>query len=212
MGRTNGSSINPMKSAQTRIHTAALKLFADKGSTQVTVSELAQAAGIARGTVYNNLEDPDHLFESVAARLAEEMNARIVASFADDDEPPTKLANGVRHYVRRAHEEPHWGRFLCRFAFSADSLTTMWTGAPMRDVLEGLTEGQYDFREEQLPTVIAIVAGAVLTNMYLVLEGRRTWRDAGSDAAELILRGLGVERGEAHRIAIAELPPLLHLN
>lgn len=201
-----------MNSAQTRIHAAALKLFADKGSTQVTVSELAQAAGIARGTVYNNLENPDRLFESVAARLAEEMNARIVASFSDADDAPTRLSNGIRHYVRRAHEEPHWGRFLCRFAFSADSLTSMWTGAPVRDLITGLTKGQYDFRQEQLPTVIAIVAGAVLTNMYLVLEGRRTWRDAGCDAAELILRGVGVDRDDARRIALGELPPLPHLN
>ncbi|HKY90477.1 MAG TPA: TetR/AcrR family transcriptional regulator [Nevskiaceae bacterium] len=197
-----------MNAAQSRIHAAAIRLFAEKGSTQLTVSELAQAAGIARGTVYNNLESPEALFESVAARLAEEMNTRIVASFAPDDEPPQRLASGVRHYIRRAHEEPHWGRFLCRFAFSHDALTGMWTGAPMRDVVEGLAKKQYDFRAAQLPSVIAVVAGSVLTSMFLVLEGRRTWRDAGSDAAELVLRALGVEHGAAQRLANSELPPL----
>lgn len=198
----------PLSAAQARIHAAAVKVFAEKGSTQITVSELAQAAGIARGTVYNNLESPDRLFESVASRLAEEMNARIVASFAPADEPPQRLANGIRQYIRRAHEEPHWGRFLCRFAFSADSLTGMWTGAPMRDVVEGLNGHHYDFRPEQLPTVISIVAGSVLTGMFMVLEGRRTWRDAGSDAAELVLRGMGVERDRARRMSMADLPPL----
>jgi len=64
-----------MSPAQTRIHQAALRLFAEKGSNQITVSELAQAAGIARGTIYNNLESPDLLFQSVAARTRNRIGA-----------------------------------------------------------------------------------------------------------------------------------------
>ena len=37
--------------AQDRIQDVALRLFAEKGGTQITVSALAEAAGIARGTV-----------------------------------------------------------------------------------------------------------------------------------------------------------------
>ena len=58
------AALNP---AQQRIHAAALKLFAERGVTQVNVSDLAQAAGVARGTIYNNLSNPDGLFEEVAA-------------------------------------------------------------------------------------------------------------------------------------------------
>ena len=50
--------------AQVRIHRAAMQLFAENGGRQVTVSELAAAAGIARGTIYNNFESPEQLFES----------------------------------------------------------------------------------------------------------------------------------------------------
>lgn len=200
--------MEPISPALARIHRAAMELFAEKGQTVVTVSELAQAAGIARGTVYNNVPSPESLFESVCAQLGKEMNERVVASFETTTESPQRLANGIRHYIRRAHEEPHWGRFISRFAFSHEALQGMWSGPPMRDVLNGLAQRNYDFRAEQLPSVIAVIAGSVLASIFLVLEGHRTWRDAGSDTAELVLRGLGVEAETARRIATSELPPL----
>ncbi len=197
-----------MNPAQARIHRAALELFAEKGATQVTISELAQAAGIARGTIYNNLKSPEALFENLAAQLADEMHQRVVASYAGVEDPAQRLANGIRQFIRRAHEEPHWGRFISRFAFSNQSLQGLWAGPPMRDVLMGMTLQRYDFRQEQLPSVIALIAGSTLSAMFLVLEGHRTWREAGSDTAELVLRALGLAPEQARRIATAELPPL----
>ncbi len=197
-----------MSPAQTRIHQAALRLFAEKGSTRISVSELAQAAGIARGTIYNNLDAPERLFQSVAAQLTEEMHQRIVMSFDGVDDPARRLANGIRFFMRRAHEEPHWGRFVSRFAFSSESLQGLWSGPPMRDVLQGMSLGRYDFRSGQLQAVVSMIAGSVLSAMFLVMEGLCTWREAGSDAAELLLRGMGVPAPEARAIATAELPPL----
>lgn len=200
--------MEPVTAAQARIHRAALQLFAEKGATQITVSELAQAAGIARGTVYNNVPSPETLFGRVASELATEMSARVVRSFTEGEAPRQRLANGIRLFIRRAHEEPHWGRFVSRFAFSSEALQAIWSGPPMDDVMEGLAQGQYDFRPEQLQSVMAMIAGSVLASMFLVLEGHRTWRDAGSDSAELALRALGVEPEVARRVATVELPPL----
>ncbi|WP_018440926.1 TetR/AcrR family transcriptional regulator [Trinickia symbiotica] len=192
-----------------RIHRAAFQLFAEKGETQVSISELAQAAGIARGTVYNHVPSPEALFETVAAQMAEEMHGRVVASFADITDPAQRLANGIRYFIRRAHEEPHWGRFLSRFAFSHGALQGLWTGPAMHDVLDGLQQRQYDFRPDQMHSAMALIGGAVLASIVLVLEGHRTWRDAGSDTAELVLRGLGVGTEAARRYATTELPPLM---
>ncbi|KVZ18417.1 TetR family transcriptional regulator [Burkholderia cepacia] len=194
-----------------RIHRAAFELFAQKGETQVSISELAQAAGIARGTVYNHVPSPEALFETVAAQMAEEMHKRVVASFVGITDPAQRLANGIRYFIRRAHEEPHWGRFLSRFAFSDDTLQGLWTGPTMRDVVAGLEQQRYNFRPEQLHSAMAVIAGSALASIVLVLDGHRTWRDAGSDTAELVLRSLGVDNETARRHATAELPPLAEL-
>lgn len=200
--------MNTLNPVQRRIHQAALRLFAEKGASQVNISDLAQEAGVARGTIYNNLQSIDDLFQHVASHLAGEMHQRVVKSFGETADPALRLANGMRFFIRRAHEEPHWGAFINRFSMSDESLRGMWFGPPTADLLTGLSSGRYSFRQEQLPSVISMIAGAVLGAMFLVLEGHRTWRDAGSDAAELTLRALGIEPGEAHELSSGELPAL----
>jgi len=92
--------------AQRRLYRAALQLFAETGVTRVGVSELAQAAGVARGTVYNNLSDPDELFSEVAGHLSAEMNERIALVVREISDPALRLAYGIRYFTRRTHEDP----------------------------------------------------------------------------------------------------------
>jgi AcrR family transcriptional regulator len=198
----------PLTTAQSKLHEAALRLFATTGANRVSVSELADAAGVARGTIYNNLVDVDSLFEVVAARLAEEMHQRASHSFQDVDDPAHRLAIGIRLFIRRANDEPHWGRFLARFGLSSASLRGLWTGPPMEDVLHGVSTGRYELRRAAVPSALASVGGAVLSTICLVLEGHQAWTHAGSDVAELTLRSLGIKPAEARRLARTKLPPL----
>ena len=197
-----------MNSVQRRISMAALRLFAEKGSPNVSVSEIADAAGVARGTIYNNLESPERLFETVAAQLADEMNERVVATYKRVKDPAVRLAIGIRLYVRRAHEEPHWGRFLLHFGMNDGSLRKLWAGSPQKDVMLGIEQKRYQLTPPQASVALGMVAGSTLSAILLVVEGVKTWRDAGSETAELILRALGVKTAEARAIANGELPEL----
>ncbi|HBP4632907.1 TPA: TetR/AcrR family transcriptional regulator [Pseudomonas aeruginosa] len=201
-----------MSIIQKRIHEAALQLFAQKQMVDVNISELAQKAGLARNTVYKNLESIESLFEAVASELASEMNERVGRSAAPDLDPAQRLSNGIRFYIRRAHEEPHWGSFLVRYAASHVSMQALWDGPPVRDVLAGLACQRYSFRQEQLTSAIGLIAGAVLIAISLVLQGHKTWRDAGADTAELVLRALGVPPEDARVFATAPLPELPPLD
>ena len=114
-------------------------------------------------------------------------------------------------YIRRAHEEPDWGKFICKFAFSNKAMLGLWTGqdSPVPDVLQGLDFQRYNFRKEQLIAVMAMIAGGVLTSIFMVLEGHKTWREIGSEMAELVLIALGVDNKEAYDLDRQELPTLL---
>jgi AcrR family transcriptional regulator len=70
--------LNP---TQRRIHQAAFRLFAEKGTSQVNILDLAQEAG-GGGTVYSNIESMEGLFEAVASQLAKEMHERVNKSFS----------------------------------------------------------------------------------------------------------------------------------
>jgi AcrR family transcriptional regulator len=197
--------INP---ARQRIYAAAVRLFGEKGATQVGISELAAAAGVARGTVYNNLTDAEALFEEVAEELVDEMTRRVEHSFAGIDDPALRMGYALRHYVRRAHEEPDWGRFMTRFAYSNRALQRLWVAGAGQNLKKGIASGRYRVRADQTRAVVGMIAGGVIGAMSAVLDGDLTWRSAGSDTAELLLIALGIEREEAHAIATIELPLL----
>jgi AcrR family transcriptional regulator len=204
------SQVTPIRPspARRRIQAAAMKLFAEQGVTKVNVSELASAAGMARGTIYSNVPDIDSLFEEVAAELVRDMVDRVMLGFVGVDDPAHQLAIGVRLYIRRAHEEPLWGRFMSRFALSTASLQAVLSSDPAANLRAGMASGRYRIRAEQLQAVIGMLTGSTLAAMLPVLEGLGTWREVGSDTAELLLIVLGLDRDEAQRLAREELPVL----
>lgn len=197
-----------MNMTQRRIATAAMKLFAERGSTEVSISELAAEAGVARGTLYRNVESMEGLFEKVREQLAHELheaNARAMDAHGDLD-PPLRMSVGVRMLVRSAHESPAIGRFIVRYGLTDESLREILGGPPMRDVAAGVAAGRYSYTPGSELSVASMVLGTVLSAMWMVLEGHQTWRDAGTGVVELILCALGVPRDEARQIASSPLP------
>ena len=197
-----------LTAAQKRIHAAAMELYATLGVSRVGVSELASAAGIARGTVYKNVRSADGLFEDVATQSIVDMTRRVKASFVGIDDPAQQMAVGVRQYIRRAHEEPRWGRFMNCFGFSNATMQALWATDPMANLQAGIESRRYLITTQQLTTVLGMIAGATLAAMLPVLEGHGTWRDVGSDTAELLLIALGLTREEAFALARVPLPSL----
>jgi AcrR family transcriptional regulator len=191
-----------------RISDAAIRLFVDRGTTHVTISELAQEANVARGTLYRNIGSVEGLFDRIVAEMSADMHRRVAGSFAGIDDPPARLATGVRLWIRYAHKNPVVGRFAVRFGLSEESLRTLMTGPPMQDINAGVAAGRYVIGPSSVESVASMVIGATISAMWMVLEGHQTWREAGSSTAELVLRAMGIEPAEAHEISTAELPPL----
>ena len=191
-----------------RISEAAFRLFVEKGTTQLTVSELAQAANVARGTLYRNVGSMNDLFDRVVAEVSVDLHQRVSESFAGIDDPAARLATGLRLWVRYAYENPTFGRFAVRFGLSEESLRAVMAGPPMRDINAGVAGGRYDLGSVSVDSIASMVLGATVSAMWVVLEGHQTWREAGSSTAELVLRAMGIQAAEAREIAMAELPRL----
>lgn len=185
-----------------------MRLFADRGSSDLTMSELAAEAGVARGTLYRNVDSVDELFDQVKAELAYDMHegiARLMDAHGEVD-PPLRLATGLRLLVRQAHHDPSAGRFLVRFSLTDESLREVLTGPPMRDVRAGIASGRYAVGEGREMSVASLLTGAVISALWMVLEGHQTWREAGTGAAELVLIALGITPAEARDLSTLPLP------
>ncbi|HAY06796.1 MAG TPA: TetR/AcrR family transcriptional regulator [Hyphomonas sp.] len=195
-------------SARARIHAAALRTFADSGSAGVTVSEVAEAAGIARGTVYNNISDPENLFFEVASELSSEMIARVEATMAGLEDPALRLATGVRLFVRRASEERDWGAFLVRFGLWHSDLQRLLEAPPVKDAANVLLRARRVRDAQRDMAFVSMLSGATLAAMSAVIGGHQGWREAGSHTAEMLLRAAGVPGAQARRLANTRLPDL----
>ncbi len=197
-----------MTPAVHRILDAALRLYTAKGTTELTISELAAEANVARGTLYRYVDSMDELFDKVVANFSADLHRRVAASFEALDDPATRLATGVRMWIRYAHEHPEMGRFAVRFGQTAESLRAVLTGPTMRDLENGFRTGRFPVDEALAPNVAALIIGTTISAMWMVLDGRQTWREAGSATAELLLRALGIDPAEARDISRIELPDL----
>lgn len=198
-----------MNPTEKRIATAAIRLFAERDKPDLTMSELASEAQVARGTLYQKVDSIEQLFTSVVENIASELHSRVGAVVeAAGTDPAARLATGMRLFVRLAHEDPAMGRFLVRYALTHEHLRAVLTGQPMRDVATGIASGRYDLGKAKPLNVATFLSGATISAMWMVLEGHQGWREAGTTGAELLLRALGIAPDEAHRLASADLPAL----
>ncbi|WP_330256932.1 TetR/AcrR family transcriptional regulator [Nocardia sp. NBC_00565] len=199
-----------MNATQRRISAAAMKLFAERGNTDLTISELAAEAGIARGTLYRNVDSMDELFDQVRTQLAVDVHAANVRAMNAHGhlDPPLRLAVGTRMLVRLAHEIPAMGRFIVRYGLTDESLREVMSGPPMHDVAAGIEAGRYNVTPGMELGIASMLMGTLISAMWMVLEGHQAWREAGCAAAELALCALGVPRDEARDIATRPLPAI----
>src|ERR1700744_5464835 len=145
-----------------RISEAAIRLFVEKGSTQLTVSELAQAANVARGTLYRNIGSMPDLFDRVVAEFSADLHRRVSATFAGIDDPAARLATGMRLWVRYAHENPPMGRFAVIFGLTEESLRAVMTGPPMQDINAGIASGRYNIGTASIDSIASLCVGATV--------------------------------------------------
>ena len=197
-----------MTPTEARIKAAAMRLFTSRGGPDVTMSELAEEAQVARGTLYRNIESVEKLYCSLIDNITTEIHAGIAATLDDTgaDDPALRLATGIRLFTRLPHDNPPLGRFVVRFGLTEESLHAVLAGPPMHDIDTGIATGRYTVPATMALSIASLVVGSTVSAMGLVLEGRQTWRDAGSIIAELILRALDIAPDEAQRIATAPLP------
>lgn len=203
--RTEEKRVN---STAQRINDAAVRLFAARGNADLAISDLALEAGVARGTLYRNVESMEALFDQIRSDLALELHQSIQQVLDRDEivDPPRRLAAAMRMLVRLPHDDDALGRFLVRFALTDESLRELLTGPPMQDVADGIAAGRYTLEPGRELSVASLIIGTTVGAMWMVIEGHQGWREAGSDAAALVLRALGIEADEARTIASEPLP------
>lgn len=78
-----------------RIQEAAFALFAERGFDDVTVDDVAQAAGVARATVFNHFSSKQGLVEAITVQVLLAYEAMLDAALADARTPVPRLLRAL---------------------------------------------------------------------------------------------------------------------
>ena len=107
MGRKGWAGSPPADDAEARkrIIDAALRLVDRRGAAQTTVSDIAEALGITRRTVYRYFTGTEELFTAVAEVALDSFVAQIDQLVADSD-VASQLVEVVAHIIERLPHEP----------------------------------------------------------------------------------------------------------
>ena len=74
---------------------AAIAMFAEKGVANTKIADIAKAAGIGKGTVYEYYAGKEEIFQDAMDQFFHNMEASILSSMQDFSDPREKLKNVV---------------------------------------------------------------------------------------------------------------------
>jgi AcrR family transcriptional regulator len=194
--------------------------MAERGMEGVAINEITEAADVGFGTFYNYFDSKEAIHDALVEDVVDSFGAALdqIATHADD--PAEIFAASVRYTVRRAREEPLWGRFLVRSGFSARALEQGLGPRMLRDLKQGIAASR--FRTTDLPMTIVAVRGAVLSAIDAQVEltqdsssspafAATLGLDSGSvpeRTAAILLRLLGLDPDDAKEVANRPLPEI----
>jgi len=184
--------------SRARLIDAALAVFARQGLEAASINEIAREADMANGTFYLHFKDKDELTSVVALSVAAEIVRELDAAMADIDDAAERVSLGTRQFIRIAFERLNWGWAFAR-AFWVLPRLRKEVGRYLRQDIE-LGVAQRVFTVAVDDFLVEMVGSLVNSALFARMNGT-VGSEAGSKAAELQLRLLGVDPDRAKAVA-----------
>ena len=118
----DGKDPQAVVSRREAVLVAACRLFASRGSSSVSIADIAAAAGIAAPTVYNHFASKQDLLAAALSRGTESMWLSLHHILRTADGPSGALTRAVDAYFLFATENPDLVRLLLTEVVADDSL------------------------------------------------------------------------------------------
>jgi AcrR family transcriptional regulator len=176
---------------------AARALYAERTIDSVTIDDLVNEAGVAKGTFYVHFEHLPDLQVAVADELAQELDDLLQPFRLQLADPIERIAAGCAAFLREALGNPSWGSLAARSAWALPSVAHAARAHLREDLRVAAARGRLGAITPELG--FDVVSGIVLQTMRAAGERRLSPSDAPV-AVEAILRALGVASAEAHTI------------
>ena len=187
-----------------QIMDTARRLFGERGTTDVSMDEIAAEAGVARSTVYVYFANRDELLQACVQSMYDRMQDTIALIVADDASPRERLRGLVLGLLERIDESPAFFRLAMATQATSGAAGSaavggalMMIGLDMIRVLEELIvagQASGDFRADLNPERAVVLVGQQIYGALSVRAGEPDPIPAAQAADEIcdfISRGLG---------------------
>lgn len=172
---------------------AAAAVGASRGISAATMDEIAERAGVAKGSVYYNFAGKDELFEALFAQASESLVPFLEESAKG--EGPAALRSLIWALLGRLHESPDLAKLLVAEVFRSDRNWAETVGGFREAVADCFRTALIAARPElsRDPAVVPAVAvfGATLMAGFewLAFEPERTLDEVAGSLLGLLLQG-----------------------
>ncbi len=178
---------------------AALEIFANKNFKDVTISEIAEQAGVAVGTVYEYFNNKEDLYFSIPQKTSEHFNEQLRLHLEGLYSPVEKIRKFIWFYLYYFENHPIYTELLLmelrvnKNFFNTGHHRGLSDGTT--EIFKLIEEGQQqgEIRNDISPYLIRHLILGVLEHIttYWVLKGKKSDLVSSSkDTAELVLSGI----------------------
>jgi AcrR family transcriptional regulator len=200
------AQIGQEKRAKTRalLVSAAISLFARRAVEAVTVDDVVNEAGVAKGTFYFHFEDLHALTAAVADELIETFDELLQPQRLSISDPLMRIAFGCNSFIEKALEDRSWATVVARMASSHPTVGQIARTRLLEDLQ--LVLKQTPGQDLSLELSLEVVIGIMLQVLAAIGEGRLSSRDRQA-AIGCILRVIGFGTPQV-RSTLAQLPKI----
>lgn len=186
-----------------KIYDAAIRLFAEHSYSETTMRDISEAVGILPGSLYTHIASKEALLLEIVERGID-MYLEAIDSSADSSVPADERMRGaIKAYLavlaehrdqtvvafeqwRHLSEEVSRKRVIKK--------RNAYEKAFTRIVTDGISSGVFGGVSDSRLTVLAVIGMLNSVPMWFTPSGRHTADEVGDALADLVLKGLTVDR------------------
>ena len=182
-----------------RITAAAGRLFGERGYHNTTTAEIAEAAGVAAGTIYIYFESKEELLVAVFEEFLSMHMDRLRAAVAAERDPVEKIRTLLRQGFQLMEDNPESAKiFLSQLRQSTEmiKMVAKRSSRAYLDIIESiLAEGVRNgvCREVDIHIAATMIFGCFQMVVYdwVASDGSYSLVGKADEAARFVLEGIG---------------------
>ena len=203
--KTEGRVARRQKRNRRALIDAARRIMSEKGIDAATMLEIAEAADVGAGTVYNYFKSKEDLAIAVLEELMHELAIRIEKVTDTFEDPAQVYAFGIRTVIDTATQDPRWRQLLYRSEVIADAAYHQKGPFAIRDMENATRAGR--FRVTDAPLTWKMACHAIVGVALAVTQETLSPEVVDETVIRLLcMTGIGLD--EARDLAMRERPAL----